>query len=285
MKKDLFLACFLSCCFFFGSFIPLTESLVAFRKLSFYLIYPTVNSLEQVLTHGPRLPKFWKEVLESRRENRDLKELILKERLAQFQTGLLGARDENIERQGNIAAKGVQEFGNRKINFKTARVRYRGGSALEWVSRVCVEPIAGGVEEGHPVVVYSPSLERFVYAGQTLSPRENFGPFPCVELITNQGFSLLANTGVSQEQGLLRGKGRADEIEFEYLPTDSLIQAGERLFTSPASVIAPSGIAIGEVVSFEKPKSGSLFGKAQVKPFVDLARLEEVVLVFWRPAW
>ncbi len=63
-----------------------------------------------------------------------------------------------------------------------------------------------------------------------------------------------------------------------YLPDDADIAVGDLVVTSELSQLYPKGILVGRVVNLGKEFSG-LNRYALVKPAVDLANIEEVLVI------
>jgi rod shape-determining protein MreC len=65
----------------------------------------------------------------------------------------------------------------------------------------------------------------------------------------------------------------------KYLPKDSDIKVGDMIVTSGLTPVYPKGLAIGTVINVGEEFS-SLASYAVIKPAVDLAALEEILVVF-----
>jgi rod shape-determining protein MreC len=67
----------------------------------------------------------------------------------------------------------------------------------------------------------------------------------------------------------------------KYLPILSEVGAGDMILTSGLTGIFPKGMMIGQVLEVQK-KENALFQVVRIKPTVDFAKIEEV-LVILRP--
>ncbi len=91
----------------------------------------------------------------------------------------------------------------------------------------------------------------------------------------NQGVSSIIQR--SRQEGLVSGTLGTNLI-MRYLPDDADIAVGDLVVTSELSQLYPKGILVGRVVNLGKEFSG-LNRYALVKPAVDLANIEEVLVI------
>ena len=91
----------------------------------------------------------------------------------------------------------------------------------------------------------------------------------------NQGISSIVQR--SRQEGLVSGTLGANLI-MRYLPDDAQIAIGDVIVTSELSRIYPKGLLVGRVVNIGREFSG-LNRYALVKPVVDLANIEEVLVI------
>ena len=91
-----------------------------------------------------------------------------------------------------------------------------------------------------------------------------------VMLLTDTGSRIAVVTGKSRERAMVRGLGDGS-LELYYLPEDTQIQVGEKIYSSGDGGFMPAGILIGEVINIEKTG-------VRVAPITDRARLDYVRL-------
>jgi rod shape-determining protein MreC len=91
----------------------------------------------------------------------------------------------------------------------------------------------------------------------------------------NQGVSSIVQR--SRQEGLINGTLGTNLI-MRYLPDDAQIAVGDTIVTAELSQIYPKGLLIGKVVNIGREFSG-LNRYALVKPVVDLANIEEVLVI------
>ena len=284
MKKDFALLISFSVCFLWLSFFPLGNNIVALRRVAFYLVYPASSSFAAVLEYIPSLSKSWGQLFQARQEVQRLQDVLRERQFSGFESKIEQQEITDVKKIQVLQEVAVSEFKNKAITFEVAKVKYRGTSPVQWVSRLCVEAPAL-LEEGIPAVIFDSQIQNFVFLGKTLPQASSFGKFSCVELITSSDFNLLVQTVDAKEQGLLRGLGEPGRLVLEFLPKTSMTQIGEMVVTSQASLVAPAGVAVGRVVALEKERPLNLFGRAYIEPFVDLSHVEEVVLLHRRNSW
>ncbi|HQB31392.1 MAG TPA: rod shape-determining protein MreC [Syntrophales bacterium] len=98
-----------------------------------------------------------------------------------------------------------------------------------------------------------------------------------VLLITDFNSNVDALVQRSRVQGILQGAG-PEGCVLKYVPSSGDVQAGDEVITSGLVGIFPKGFLLGTVSRVEKEKTG-LFQKIVVKPAVDPALLEEVMVL------
>lgn len=97
-----------------------------------------------------------------------------------------------------------------------------------------------------------------------------------VELITNAGAAAGAMLRDSRLQGVVQGDG-STLLGWNFIPNYENVEVGEVVYTSGTDKIYPKGLPIGQVIQSEK--SSLIYREIVVQPFVDFARLEEVMVV------
>lgn len=81
----------------------------------------------------------------------------------------------------------------------------------------------------------------------------------------------------SRVKGVVEGNG-TDGLIMKYVRQVDDVKIGDQVVTSGLSGIFPKGIIVGEVTKIEK-SSDSFFKHVEVRPAVDLGRLEEVLVL------
>lgn len=107
--------------------------------------------------------------------------------------------------------------------------------------------------------------------------RESGRSISRILLITDSDSAVSAIVHRTRDEGAAIGTRRRDLI-MKYLPLDSDVKTGDKVITSGFDSIFEKGILIGEITSVEKD-ANNLYLNAIVKPEVDMARLEEVLVM------
>lgn len=128
-----------------------------------------------------------------------------------------------------------------------------------------------GLEEGMPVVVTSGVVGRII----KVSPNS-----ARVLLLTDQASAIAAMIQRSRARGVVKGKGGGScSLEFSLREED--VKVGDVVITSGMGGIFPKGITIGEVSMVRKGEYG-MFQTVDIRPAVNISRLEEVLVILQR---
>lgn len=129
--------------------------------------------------------------------------------------------------------------------------------------------VQDGVAEGQAVVTPEGVVGRIVAAGTGWAD---------VMLLADPNSAIPVQVSRSRARATVRGSGALDEARLEHaLRTDDLSE-GDLLVTAGTAGVFPKGIPVGRATGVER-KAYGLFQHAGVVPSVDLARLEEVVVL------
>jgi len=82
----------------------------------------------------------------------------------------------------------------------------------------------------------------------------------------------------SREIGVLEGNGPGD-LQVKYLSRASDVRPGDLVITSGQGGVFPRGLVVGRLQTIGPGAGGVIFREGTVRPAVDLARLEEVLLL------
>ncbi len=100
--------------------------------------------------------------------------------------------------------------------------------------------------------------------------------FSIVQLIVDSQGAVGVMLQSSRRQGIVKGNGSRD-LELDYIDDDNELKEGDAFITSGQDRIYPRGFPVGVILSVG-PRRG-LFRAVQVRPNVDLGRLEEVLCI------
>ena len=107
--------------------------------------------------------------------------------------------------------------------------------------------------------------------------RESGWSIARVLLITDRDSVVSSIVQMTRDEGAIVGNGR-NGLLMRYLELNSKVKQGDKIITSGFGGVFEKGILIGEVVSVKKDASG-LYLNAIVKPEVDIAQLEEALVM------
>jgi len=157
------------------------------------------------------------------------------------------------------------------ISAVAGEVIGREGSG--WVRSLTVNRGLGqGVGAQTPVIVPEGLVGRVVRVRPGAS---------VIQLLTDPSSSVGAVVQRTRTVGLVEGDPRGN-LRFKFMARDGAgIAPGDVIVTSGQGTIFPRGLPVGRVLSVED-KGSALFHFAVLAPVVDLARVEEVLLVTGR---
>jgi len=170
--------------------------------------------------------------------------------------------------QENTRLKNLFNF-KQQSSLRLVAARVIGRSVDSWSSSLIIDKGRyNGIKSG--MVVISPQG----LVGSIVESTDNTSK---VLLINdpNQGISSIVQR--SRQEGLVNGTLGTNLI-MRYLPDDAAIIVGDIVVTSELSQIYPKGLLVGRVVNIGREFSG-LNRYALVKPVVDLANIEEVLVI------
>jgi rod shape-determining protein MreC len=110
--------------------------------------------------------------------------------------------------------------------------------------------------------------------GKISSVSDNYSS---VLLLTDINFSSAARIQDNRTEGVLSGTGFR-KCQLKYVPHEESVEKGSVVITSGLDSLFPQGIPIGYISKVNK-KGAGLFQDIDVTPFVDISRIEELVIV------
>lgn len=284
MNKDFWFVLILTVVFFALASLRASRAMIAWRKVCLYFVYPTADTFLAAGRYASHLGQSWSEFFEAKREVEHWRMLAKQQKFSEIVANIHKEHEQVTERFEFLRQSGKTHPVLGSIVFSVAQVNRRAAGEEAWASLVCMQPENGEnpPRRHNPVLQYSFSVGAYVLAGKMLGPEGSLGGYPCAELITSAGYALSVRLQSVDEVGFLKGLGRPNLMIIEYLPRDSKARAGELVVTTHSSWIAPPGIAVGEIVAVEPASAERLFTRAYVKPYLDLGRLQEVIIVRWQ---
>lgn len=130
-----------------------------------------------------------------------------------------------------------------------------------------------GIREGMPVVAMAGIVGRIVKVAQNSSR---------VLLLTDHASGISAVVQRSRARGVVVGKG-GNSCSLEFSERGEDVRTGDIVLTSGIGGVFPKGIPIGEITMVKKGEYG-IFQTVNISPFVNISRLEEVLVVLQKSA-
>ncbi len=147
-----------------------------------------------------------------------------------------------------------------------------GEDGSPWFKTILIDRgSADGLQEGMPVVA-SDGVVGMVVKVDSSSAR--------VQLLTDHASGIAGVIQRSRARGIVKGMGRgACRLEFTLREDD--VKVGDTVVTSGIGRIFPKGLPLGEITMVRKGSYG-IFQTIEIRPAVNLSRLEEVIVLLNR---
>jgi len=197
---------------------------------------------------------------EMEQENR-----ILKENAANLEMELLNLQENRLENERLRQLLNFKESQARK--FVPSLVIARDPSELK-DTIIIDRGKKDKVEKGMIVISGNGLVGRVIETGWSISR---------VLLITDYDSVFSGIVERTRQEGAVAGNMKAGLV-MKYLDLGCDVRRGDKVITSGLYGFSEKGILIGEVVSVENDSSG-LYMNAMIKPAVDVAKLEEVLVM------
>lgn len=166
----------------------------------------------------------------------------------------------------DVARVNARVIGRNPGNFSTTITIDRGGDE--------------GIVEGMPVVSPDGALVgRILEAGAR---------YAVVRLVTDASYAVgVESTGTRGKRsatGTAKGRAGASELVVEDFEPPGAVSVGDRVETSPLSTSDPPDLALGRVTRVDD-LPGGIGRNARVRPYADLAGLDFVAVLLWKPGF
>lgn len=244
--------------------LPLESPVASVKAVLSYVFIPQIRAAHGAVEYARGVNTTARELLDAHRDNALLREELSRIRLENAQAREVFAENERLSAALNLhlprAWKGVW-----------AKTAYR--EPTQWHSVVIDKGFADGVSERAAAVAQKDG--RPVLAGVVVEVSERTAK---VLLVQDEDFSAAVYAVPSGEEGLLSGAGAA-ALKMQYLPLLSKLQKGEKIYTSPSSIIFPAGILVGEVAEMESGDGFRTSLGARVTPEADASSVRELFIL------
>ncbi len=193
----------------------------------------------------------------------------LEQEVAQLESQVIQLNEYKMENQRLSELLDYKQAMAQRYSFLTASVVARDPG--NWFGTVTLNKgFRDGVEEKMTVLTPKGLVGRVI----SVSART------CeVLLITDPRSGVGALVQDTRTPGIIEGtSGALGMTRMIHIPNDAPVEVGQAVMTSGLGIVFPKGIPVGEIADIRNESSG-LFKSADIHPYTDLNRLEEVLIV------
>lgn len=173
-------------------------------------------------------------------------------------------------RESHLEGKRLQKLLKLKesLNHPTIAARVIAKDQTTLIKTVLIDKgTAHGISVGLPVVADRGVVGRIIESSRHVSR---------ILLLIDENSNIDALLQESRNQGILQG-GSSGICSLKYIPKTETVKVGDVVLSAGLSGVFPKGLLLGAVTGADKNAEG-MFQKVQVAPFVDFAKLEEVLV-------
>ena len=155
------------------------------------------------------------------------------------------------------------------LPYSTTGAGIVGYHMERWTRTVMIDKGAsGGIEKDHGAIASGGVVGRIIEVNAGSSR---------VLLTTDLRSNIDVIIERSRVKGVVEGNG-TDGLVMKYVRQVDEVQVGDQVITSGLSGVFPKGLVVGEVTRVEK-SGDNFFKNVEVRPAVDLGKLEEVLVL------
>ncbi|AEH45192.1 rod shape-determining protein MreC [Thermodesulfatator indicus DSM 15286] len=197
---------------------------------------------------------------------------LLRQRVAYLEAELAKAQEARLENERLRKLSGILN------QFETSSpvvARVIGRPISSWQGVIIIDQgLKAGILPEMPVLGKTPFGPAGV-VGQVIGVEENYAK---VLLITDPSSAVDALIQRSRERGLLRGRGKG-KCFLDYVSAEADVRKNDVVITSGFDALFPKGLLLGYVSRIRVGRSKGLFKPIEVKPAVNLEKIEEVIVL------
>jgi rod shape-determining protein MreC len=252
------------------------EEQLRFRSLTLQTLSPFFHAVDRLSSLTEKVDVNLQTLDSAQREFDRL--LDDNQRLSSERETMLAMAKENLELRKKLSFRGAPRF-------HLLGCHVIGRDPASWWNSIYVN--RGAADH--------PSLEK-VYNRQGLpviSPRGVVGVTGVISakmseviLIVNENCQFAAQLDECREQGIIQGEGSVREgnpqTRMRYIPKETPVKIGEKVFTSGLDGIFPPGLLVGKVVD-ARPAIKEPYMEIVVEPAFDLSQLSELFVIVDEP--
>jgi rod shape-determining protein MreC len=231
-----------------------------FRKLVLEISAPLVKAINIPITE---LNTAWKRYLflvRLQEENRRLhkENALLTNKLLQYRDAYL----EGIRLQKMLNLR-------ERLPYPSSSARVIAKSQTSLIKTISIDKgTADGLKTGFPVMADRGAVGRIVESSWHASK---------ILLLIDETSRIDATLQESRTQAILQGDGSGTCL-LKYIPKTETVKVGDIVISSGLTGLFPKGSPLGVVTMVDNSEHG-LFQKVRVAPFVDFAKLEEILVI------
>jgi rod shape-determining protein MreC len=234
-----------------------------FEKTILTLTAPLIGVFSQANTAVGSAWSSYLDLVGVRQENKQLRESI-----KQLNARLLDSQEAV---QANERLKRLLELKSSQQSPSLV-ASVIGEDGAPWFKTIVIDRGAvDGLQEGMPVLAASGAVGQLVKVAASSSR---------VLLLTDHASALAAMVQRSRARGVVKGKGNG-RCALEFTMREEDVKVGDAVVTSGIGRIFPKGLPVGEVTMVKKGEYG-IFQTIEVRPYVNISRLEEVLVLLQR---
>lgn len=208
------------------------------------------------------IPQYFSDFNELKAENEALKEEIV-----QLNSELNRMEEASIE---NAYLRDMLSLSQDITEWLPVASNVIGRSSATWYNTVTIK---GGENQGFlkdmPVITSDGLVGRIMTVSRYTSE---------VILITDMECAVGAMVQINKTPGVTEGNGMDEGLSMIHIPYGAQITADQVVITSGLGGIFPKGLRIGYITAVT-PDRGDLMIKAEITPFVDFERLDNVLVL------
>ncbi|MBE6420795.1 MAG: rod shape-determining protein MreC [Elusimicrobium sp.] len=244
--------------------LPLEGFVSSVKAVLSYIFIPQIRLAHGTAKYAENVHQTVQELLNTHRENGELKQQLEMNRLEAQQSASVFAENERLTQMMNLKS-------NKRWNGVWAKVAYREPS--QWNSVIIDKGSADGIKERSAVISVEAGKEGL--AGVVVEVTEKTSK---VLLVRDEDFSAAVFLEGGKEEGLLTGNGLRP-VRIKYIPLLTKVQPGDKVYTAATSSIFPAGILVGEVSAVRGEDDFQTALAVEVIPQVRSSAVKEVFVI------
>ncbi len=233
------------------------------------VLYQILRPFQKIVTNvNQSINDYWTLVTNLKKvklENQDLKK-----RVDQLELQLVDYNKITLENQRLRKLLAFKEL----VPYKTVGAHVIGTTPNNWVHNLIIDRgTTDGISAKMPVITYNGALVGHIAEATANTSR--------VVLITDVNFAVSGRVQKAESRavGVVRGEAEDQDIVLmDLIPWDAEIEEDDLIVTSGLSENFPMDIPIGKVILVIEKDFG-LTQQAEIRPFMSLAPIEEVLII------